>query len=66
MSEVLHGRRPLTLKMIILLHKYLGIPLESLVLGNKEVNLDPEKRQKILNVPSISDYLNDNSDIIFA
>lgn len=34
-SEVLHGKRPLTLKMITLLNRYLGIPLESLVSGNK-------------------------------
>jgi len=30
-SEVLHGKRPLTLKMITLLNRYLGIPLESLI-----------------------------------
>jgi HTH-type transcriptional regulator/antitoxin HigA len=28
-SEVLNGKRPLTLKMITLLNRYLGIPLES-------------------------------------
>ena len=30
-SEVLNGKRPLTLKMITLLNRYLGIPLESLI-----------------------------------
>jgi HTH-type transcriptional regulator / antitoxin HigA len=56
-SEVLHGKRPLTLKMITLLNRYLGIPLESLVVGNKEVNLEPEKRDKLLRIESIKEYL---------
>ena len=47
-SEVLHGKRPLTLKMITLLNRYLGIPLESLVTGNKDVKLDPKKKEKLL------------------
>lgn len=56
-SEVLNGKRPLTLKMITLLNRYLGIPLESLVKGNNEVRLEPEKREKLLGVTSIKDYL---------
>lgn len=56
-SEVLHGKRPLTLKMIILLNRYLGIPLESLITGNKEVKLEPEKREKILSIASIKEYV---------
>lgn len=56
-SEVMHGKRPLTLKMIILLNRYLGIPLESLVTGNKDVNLEPEKRDKLLRIESIKEYL---------
>jgi HTH-type transcriptional regulator/antitoxin HigA len=55
-SEVLHAKRPLTLKMITLLNRYLGIPLESLVAGNKEVKLDPEKRDKLLRIESIREY----------
>jgi HTH-type transcriptional regulator/antitoxin HigA len=55
-SEVLHGKRPLTLKMITLLNRYLGIPLESLVAGNKEVKLRPEKRDKLLRIKSIREY----------
>ncbi len=55
-SEVLHGKRPLTLKMITLLYRYLGIPLESLVAGNKEVTLEPENREKLLRIESIKDY----------
>jgi HTH-type transcriptional regulator / antitoxin HigA len=55
-SEVLNGKRPLTLKMITLLNRYLGIPLESLVAGNKEVKLEPEKRDKLLSIASIKEY----------
>ena len=56
-SEVLHGKRPLTLKMITLLNRYLGIPLESLVTGNKDVKLDPEKKKKLLGIESIKEYV---------
>ena len=56
-SEVLHRRRPLTLKMIILLNRYLGIPLESLVSGNKEIKLEAEKKDKLLSISSIQEYL---------
>jgi HTH-type transcriptional regulator/antitoxin HigA len=56
-SEVLNGRRPLTLKMITLLNRYLGIPLESLVVGNKEINLEPKKKEQLLNISSIREYL---------
>ena len=56
-SEVLHGKRPLTLKMITLLNRYLGIPLESLVSGNKEIKLEPDKQEKLLSISSIREYL---------
>jgi HTH-type transcriptional regulator/antitoxin HigA len=56
-SEVLNGKRPLTLKMITLLNQYLGIPLESLISGNKEIKLEPEKKDKLLSINSIRDYL---------
>jgi HTH-type transcriptional regulator/antitoxin HigA len=56
-SEVLNGKRPLTLKMIVLLNNYLGIPLESLVNGNKEIKLEAEKREKLLSISSIKEYL---------
>lgn len=59
-SEVLSGKRALTLKMIILLNRYLGIPLESLVSGNKEIKLEAEKREKLLSVSSIREYLKDS------
>jgi HTH-type transcriptional regulator/antitoxin HigA len=55
-SEVLNGKRALTLKMITLLNRYLGIPLESLIAGNKEVKLEPEKRDKLLSIESIKEY----------
>lgn len=58
-SEVLNGKRELTLKMIILLNRYLGIPLESLVCGNKEITLEAKKREKLLGVSSIREYLKD-------
>ncbi len=55
-SEVLLGKQPLTLKMITLLNRYLGIPLELLVRGNKDVKLEPEKREKLLSISSIKEY----------
>ncbi len=62
-SEVLHGKRPLTLKMISLLNRYLGIPFESLIQGNKVYNLDPVNKMKLLNVSSINEYLNKNKSL---
>jgi HTH-type transcriptional regulator / antitoxin HigA len=56
-SEVLNGKRPLTLKMITLLNRYLGIPLESLIGGNKEIKLQDEQKEKLLKNTSIKDYL---------
>lgn len=56
-SEVLNGKRALTLKMISLLNRYLGIPLESLISNNEAIELEPEKREKLLNVVSIREYL---------
>lgn len=55
-SEVLNRKRPLTLKMITLINRYLGIPLESLIGGNKDIKLESEKRKQLMNVPSIKDY----------
>ncbi len=56
-SEVLNGKRTLTLKMIILLNRYLGIPLESLVSGNKEIKLEADKKEILLSNSSIKNYL---------
>lgn len=56
-SEVLNGKRRLTLKMITLLNRYLGIPLESLISGNKEIKLDDEKKKQLLHISSIKEYL---------
>ena len=55
-SEVLGRKRPLSFKMMILLNRYLGIPMESLVAGNKSAILDKAEREKILEVPSIKEY----------
>ena len=60
-SEVLHGKRPLSLKMIVLLNRYLGIPLESLITGNKEIKLEPENKEKLLKITSIREYITRNS-----
>ena len=60
-SEVLNGKRSLTLKMITLLNRYLGIPLESLIGGNKEIVLEPEKREKLLSKNSIKEYFLNHS-----
>ena len=56
-SEVLNGKRPLTLKMITMLNRYLDIPLESLISGNKIYKLDASKKRKIMRVPVIRDFL---------
>lgn len=58
-SEVLNGKRSLTLRMIVLLNKYLGIPLESLIIRNNEISLEIEKQKEILKVPAIYNYLKD-------
>ena len=64
-SEVLNGKRPLTIKMITLLNRYLGIPLESLVTGNRDVVLEPDKRAKLLSNSSIKNYLSGSKVAIF-
>jgi HTH-type transcriptional regulator/antitoxin HigA len=56
-SEVLNSKRNLTLKMITLLNRYLGIPLESLINGNKKIELEAGKKKKLLNISSIKEYL---------
>jgi HTH-type transcriptional regulator / antitoxin HigA len=56
-SEVLNKKRPLSIKMIVLLNRYLGIPLGSLVATNKSIKLKPVERKAILEVPSISEYI---------
>jgi len=56
-SEVLNGKRQLTLKMITLLNRYLDIPLESLIMGNTRYKLDPGRKKKILKVPELKEFL---------
>jgi len=62
-SEVLNGKRPLSLKVISLLNEYLGIPLNVLVLGNSEAQLDPERQAKLLGVSSIREYFLKNKKV---
>jgi HTH-type transcriptional regulator / antitoxin HigA len=52
-SEVLNGKRPLTLKMIALLHKYLEIPFESLITENYKYNLSNLGKEQLMKIPSI-------------
>ncbi|MCK5136706.1 MAG: hypothetical protein KAR19_13020 [Bacteroidales bacterium] len=59
-SEVLNRKRPLSLKMIILLNRYLGIPLESLITGKREVHLNKSEQKKVMESSAIREYLNSN------
>jgi HTH-type transcriptional regulator/antitoxin HigA len=59
-SEVLNKKRPLSIKMIILLNRYLGIPLESMIEGNRSIKLKPVERKAILEIPSIKKYVKDH------
>ncbi len=65
-SEVLNGKRHLTLKMITLLHKYLEIPLESLIEGNPDYKLSTENRRQILQIKSIKESFNKNRNTAIA
>lgn len=64
-SEVLNKKRTLKLWMITLLNRYLGIPFESLIAGNKNVCLDPGERDRLLNNPSIKEYVSHRETPIF-
>ncbi len=61
-SEVLRGKRTLTLKTITLLNRYLGIPLESLI--NKKAKLEPEKIKQLLNTSSIKKYYTQKESVL--
>jgi HTH-type transcriptional regulator/antitoxin HigA len=54
-SEVLAGKRPLNIKTIVLLNRYLGIPFESLLGKNADMKLDEQKKSKILTIKAIRD-----------
>lgn len=64
-SEVLNRKRQLTLKMIAMLNRYLDIPLESLISGNKIYKLDPSRKKKIMGVPVIRDFLAKRNTAVF-
>lgn len=57
-SEVLNLKRPLTLKMISLLHNYLDIPLESLISDEKRYKLNSKKEEQIMQNPVIRSLKN--------
>ncbi len=59
-SEVLNRKRPLSMKMIILLNRMLGIPLESLITGKREIYLNKEEMDVVLEHPAIREYLRKN------
>lgn len=65
-SEVLNGKRSLTLKMITLLHKYLEIPIESLIIENPDYKLTTDNRRKILQINSIKESLQKNRNAAIA
>jgi len=48
---------------ITYLNRYLGIPLETLVKGDKELSLEPEKKEKLLTISSIKNYLENSRKI---
>ena len=61
-SEVLNRKRPLSMKMIILLNRYLGIPLESLIHGSSVVKLKASDKKELLEIPSIKEFINRSPD----
>lgn len=65
-SEVLNEKRNLTLKMISLLHKYLEIPLESLINKNSGYKLSTENKKRLLQVGSIKESFNKNRNAAIA
>ncbi len=63
-SEVLNGKRSLTLKMITMLNRYLGIPFESLIRGNKKFELDSKRKKKIMQIPEIKEFLSNRNTAV--
>lgn len=63
-SEVLNGKRTLTLKVITLLNRYLGIPLESLISTNKEIKLELDKKDQLLSIHSINEYYSNHQPAV--
>ena len=46
--------------MIILLHRYMGIPLESMITGIREVYLNELEQEKVMESSAIREYLKSN------
>ena len=51
--------------MPVILNRYLGIPLESLIAGNKDIKLGPESRDKLLGIAAIKKYFSGSKAAIF-
>lgn len=55
-SEIFTGTKELSLKMVINLHKFLGIPYSSLVQERPKYKLESSKVKSLLKVKPIADY----------
>jgi len=55
-SEIFNGIKELNMKMVINLHKYLGIPYESLVQEAPKYKLESDKVKLLLKAKPIAEY----------
>lgn len=58
-SEVMNRKRPLNLKTIVLLNRYPGIPLESLIRDKQDIKLKTNQREQLMKLPSIRSFIMD-------
>lgn len=63
-SEVLNGRRSLSLKMIVRLNEYLDIPIESLIAKDEKYELAKENKKKLMMNESIKQTINRKKGLI--
>jgi HTH-type transcriptional regulator/antitoxin HigA len=55
-SEIFNETKELSMKMVVNLHKYLGIPYNSLVQERPKYKLDSNKIKSLLKIKPIADY----------
>lgn len=55
-SEIFNGSKELSLKMVLNLHKFLGIPFQSLIQERPKLKLENSKVKQLLKSRPISDY----------